>query len=182
MKVLQTVWDVLNTGYAAFFAVAAAVFIALVKFLPLDSLIVLLNGAFIGTMLAITVAYGRLFYDAMADKVRFGREMTDDVRQMVISFLACWLAYGIIVGSSFYVRAADEPVTSMLATAVSRYIAILAAVGQITAPDYGVSVFYGRDRKFLWLALGFGVLAGITAVVMQEQQTLAEGVTTEWHG
>lgn len=182
MRILQVIWGAINTGYAAFFAVAVAVFVALAKLLPLDNLIVLLNGAFIGTMIAVSVAYGRLYYDAYRDNTRFGRTMPDDVRRMVLSLLGGWLAYGIVVGSSFYVRAADEAHTSMIATALSRYIAVLAAIGQVTAPSFGERVFATHDSRVLWIAVSAGVVSAAVSIYLQQVQALATYGGALWFG
>jgi hypothetical protein len=166
--------DLIGNDYVAALAAATAIFVALVKFIPLDVLIMYLNGVFVGTMFSISIAYGGIFFDAFWNRKRNGDLLMPDVRQFTVWYLATWVAYGLTAGSSIYINASDYDPTTLTTVALSRYVAILAAIGQVTAPDYGRAMFYGRDRKVLWLGLVLGVLAAFFVVQLQENKALAE--------
>lgn len=182
MAILKALRTIFESNYTAFFVVNAAFLFALLTFVPLDLLITSLNGVFVGTMLAISVAYGGLFWDAFWNEKRFGKPLDADVRQFAIAFLGGWFAYGLTVYGSVYVRASDLPAAALTTTVIGRYVAIVAAVAQITAPNYGRGMWYGRDNKFLWPAMVIGLAAAILVFVLQETQALALEDLTRWHG
>lgn len=149
--------------------ISAVVLFGLLAWVDLYDLITILNGVFIGTMLSITVAYGPLFWRALiGDKTVF-----PDARQLIVGYFGAWLAYGLVVYGSAHTHVSDLPTTPLVETAVSRYIAIISAVVQITASDYGKGVFYGRDRKVLWWAIGAGLLVGLGAIILQATMAFA---------
>lgn len=149
--------------------ISAVVLFGLLAWVDLYDLITILNGVFIGTMLSITVAYGPLFWRALiGDKSVF-----PDARQLIVGYFGAWLAYGLVVYGSTHTHVSDLPTTPLVETAVSRYIAIISAVVQITASDYGKGVFYGRDRKVLWWAIGAGLFAGLVVIILQATMAFA---------
>lgn len=162
------VFNPINRIILSFFA-AMAVFLVLTEVFAVERLIILLNGAFAGTFAAILISYGRLLYNAA-----LGRKPYDRVQQMTIGFFLCWFAYVLTVLVSIYYRASGEDVSASFIVAFSRYIAILAAILQVTAPDFGLGMLHGRDRKILVI----GVLAGLAVagfmIATQEAQSLAE--------
>ncbi len=147
---------------------SGAAFTTLAVGLDPGTLIITLNSLFVGTMISITVSYGGVLFPAM-----FGVKPYDDVRQMAIGIMLSWSAYGMVVISSVYVRAADLPTTSLLWSALGRWIAINSAIIQITAPDFGQGFFYGRDRKLLWGGLLAGSIFAIGAYFLQTEQALS---------
>lgn len=148
---------------------AVAVFALLAFLAPVSELVVVLNGVFAGTMAAVTVAYWRLMWNAV-----LGIRPYDRVRQMTLGFALCWLAYILGVSISIYFRSAGVDVNSSLLTAASRYVAILAAILQVTAPDFGLGLFHGRDRKVLATGVTVGLIVAIIVVFGQNQEVLAE--------
>lgn len=133
----------------------------------LDTLIILLNGVFFGCVAALVVAFGQIFWYAIQGVTPYDR-----VRQMTIGWFLNWV---IIIGgvvNSFYIRSADLPTTPLISTAVFRYIAIISAVLQITAPDFGLGIFHGRDRKVLWISGLIGIAISMVAVYIQANQLL----------
>lgn len=147
--------------------VAALGFFALATSLPLDFLIAFLNGVFMGCMAAIALAYWPLVTNAV-----LGVRPYDRVRQMTLGFALCWAAYIISVALSIYLRASDGIVSSSMITAFSRYVAIIAAVLQVTAPDFGLGIFHGRDRKVLYTGISVGLAVAAVIVFMQELSIL----------
>jgi hypothetical protein len=57
-------------------------------------------------------------------------------------------------------------------TADVRYLCILAAILQITAPDFGLGLFHGRDRKTQWLGFVLGLTTAVGTIIFQDQTLL----------
>lgn len=148
---------------------AVALFACLVWLVPMDPLIVTLNGIFAGTMAAIAVAYWRLLWNAV-----LGVQPYDRVRQMSLGFALCWFAYLLGVTISIYFRTAGYDVNSSILTAASRYVAIFAAILQVTAPDFGLGLFHGRERKTLWGGVIVGFAVALVMILAQGQEVLAD--------
>lgn len=146
-----------------------ALFLAMAYTIPIDLFIVLLNGVFVGAMAAISIAYWPLVKNAI-----LGVRPYDRVRQMTIGFVLCWFAYIMSVSVSIHFRSADIDVQSSLLTAAGRYAAVVAAIMQVTAPDFGLGLFHGRDRKVLYTGIGVGLMVALGIIVMQESSALAE--------
>lgn len=160
---------------SAFIALNLAIFVAFLYFVRLDTVITILNGVFFGTTFGLVVAYGGMFYQAFFNRARYGVQMQPKVKRFALSILASWVAYGIVVYSSVKLRSTDVPVNTMVDTAVSRWLIILAAVGQVLAADTGENILYGRDRKALWAGFFVGLLFAAFAVYVQENKTFAGG-------
>lgn len=148
---------------------AAALFAALLVVLPLPVLIVILNGVFAGTMAAIVVAYWRLLWNAV-----LGIRPYDRVRQMTLGFALCWMAYVLGVMVSVYLRSAGAEINTSVLTAASRYVAIIAAMLQVSAPDFGLGLFRGRDRKVLFTSVAVGAIVAVVIMFAQTETVLAE--------
>lgn len=144
-----------------------ALFGVLVVQVPLDRLVVLLNGVFAGTMAAILVAYFPLLRNAI-----LGVHPYDRVRQMTLGFFLCWLAYCVIVLVSIYSNTVGIDNGADILTATSRYLAIVAAALQVTAPDFGLGLFHGRDRKVLTAGAISGLLVAVVAILVQNSAAL----------
>lgn len=138
--------------------------------LPIERLLVLLNGVLAGCMAAILVAYGRLMWNTV---VTGYDERYDRVRQMTLGFFLCWMTVGTSLLASIYVRASDLPVPTLTIVCIGRFLAITAAVLQVTAPDFGLGIFHGRDRKVLSASVGIGLLVAILVIYGQEATVLA---------
>jgi hypothetical protein len=137
-------------------------FIVLLQFVALPNLIVVLNGVFIGSMAAIIVAYSRLLINAALGTYPFNR-----VRQMTLGFFLCWVAYNVDVLTSIYFLSCGIDVKTSVLTAAGRYAAIIAAVLQVTAPDFGLGFFQSRERKTLWTGAVLGFVIAIIAIIAQ---------------
>jgi len=145
----------------------AALFFGLTGYADLESLIIALNGIFAGCMIAIVVAYHRLIIGAALGIGEYNR-----VRQMTMGFALIWIAVCLSTGSSIYARSEGAPLAAPMATAGVRYLFILAAVMQITAPDFGLGLFHGRDRKTLWLGFVLGLITAIATIYFQDHSLL----------
>ena len=148
---------------------AATLFAALLVVLPLPRFIVILNGVFAGTMAAIVVAYWRLLWNAV-----LGIRPYDRVRQMTLGFALCWMAYVLGVMVSVYLRSAGAEINTSVLTAASRYVAIIAAMLQVSAPDFGLGLFHGRDRKVLFTSVLVGAVVAVAIMLAQTETVLAE--------
>lgn len=148
--------------------VLTAAFVGLASMLPIENLIATLNGVFAGAAAALIVAYWRLLVNAI-----LGVNPYDRIRQMTLGFALCWVAYGLSVLFSVYARSSGFDMNSSYVTAISRYIAIIAACLQISAPDFGLGIFHGRDRKMLWGSITIGLVVAVCVVLMQDHTILA---------
>jgi hypothetical protein len=129
---------------------------------PPQTLSVLLNGLFAGAMTAIGVTYYKLLWDAWFNPDDFNR-----VRQMTLTIGGQWVVISLFITTSIYTNSGNFPVSYFVASLFARYLATVVAVFQVTAPDYGDGLFYGADRKFLWLGLIVGTLVGVGVVIYQ---------------
>lgn len=142
-------------------------FLLLTYVMPMGLLISILNGVFAGTMVALAVAYWKLLWNAV-----LGIHPYDRVRQMTLGFAVCWMAYGIGVLVSVYLKASGFDTRASTMVAFSRYVAVIAAVLQVTAPDFGLGLFHGRDRKTLWTGIVLGLIVASFITLMQGQELL----------
>jgi hypothetical protein len=39
---------------------------------------------------------------------------------------------------------------------------------QVTAPDFGLGLFHGRDRRVLWASVTIGLLVAIVTITLQQ--------------
>lgn len=138
-------------------------FFVLASAIEPEALIVLLNGIFVGSMAAIFVAYWAILRNALLEITPYNR-----VRQMTLGFFLAWLAYGLIVAVSVNNNYQNADVSYSYATAASRYIAIVAAWLQVTAPDFGLGIFHGRDRKVLYTGVLVGAVVAAAVVWVQD--------------
>lgn len=158
-------------GLSIFFggAFACAAFYGVLRLLlnP-DQLIVILNGLFTGSIAAVLVAYGPLIWYAIC-----GKQPYDRVWQMTLGFAILWAAVCVGVSNSIFIRTTGDALPANDLTPIARYMAIIAACVQVTAPDFGLGIFHGRDRKVLWSAITMGLLvAAIIIIVQQHGQEL----------
>jgi hypothetical protein len=139
------------------------VFALLVFMFRPSELIMVLNGLFAGAMSAVVVAYGKLVWFAI-----LGKRPYDDVRQMTLGFACGWAAICLGVAYSIYYRVTgDVQFPSSYLVALSRYLAIIAACLQVTAPDFGLGIFHGRDRKVLWAGGIIGTIVATIVIMLQ---------------
>jgi hypothetical protein len=139
-----------------------AIYVGLHEGLGLNRFIIVMNGAFIGAGVAFIVAFYDLFEDAILTRGAYDR-----VRQMALSMLIIWLALALGTASSIYGIVSGGYVQLSEFAALSRYLAILGGVAQITSPDVGQPLLYGRDRKLLLFAIVLGIVASIFLIVIQ---------------
>ena len=137
-------------------------FIVLHSLFAPGDLIILLNGLLVGSMSAIAVAYHELIWYAIKGEGVYNR-----VRQMTLGFALMWIVFGIGLGTSIYIRVADLPATAYTSVAFARYLAIVAAILQVTAPDFGLGLFHGRDRKVLTASIGIGLVVAVVTILLQ---------------
>lgn len=145
-----------------------AVFVAALWGLGIERLIIVENSLFIGTSATLAIAYWRLFWDAVVDPNPYNR-----ARQMTWAFFVAYTALLCGAAGSIQSLTVGEPTTTTVTIAVSRYLAIVAAIGQVTAPDFGRGVFYGLDRKVLAVAILFGVSVAMLLIYLQGTSAMA---------
>ncbi len=153
------------TNRVIYAAIAVAAFYVIMRaIVGLDDLIILLNGAFIGAGLTYIIAFSDILKDAVV-----GRGPYDRVRQMALGMIIVWVAVTLGIASSIYGRASGAYIVTSEITPISRYLAIVGGVVQITAPDigYGQGFFFGRDRRLLLFGLVTGIVAAIAVIILQ---------------
>lgn len=140
----------------------AAIFFGLVATMDPVNLIVGLNGLFVGAIVAVLVAYHRLIIGAALGIGEYNR-----VRQMTLGFAVLWAVVCVGVYNSIYLRSSGYEIPANSLTAAARYLAIIAAVLQVTAPDFGLGLFHGRDRRVLWTGGALGFIAACVTIGLQ---------------
>lgn len=143
-------------------ALSAGMFVGLRSLFNPIQFVIFLNGIFAGSIVAIIVAYHRLIWFALLGVGEYNR-----VRQMTMGFAVCWLAVCVGASNSIYLRSVGADIASTGATAIARYLAIIAAILQVTAPDFGLGLFHGRDRRILWISLTLGLAAAVIVILFQ---------------
>ena len=136
----------------------------------LAALIIVLNGVLTGCGVAVAVAFWRLFWRAIR-----GVEPYSDTKQMALSIALMWIVIGLSVASSFQLRLGltEDIPAPLVTTVLSRFLAIVAAVVQVATLDFGQGVFYGPDRKLMWLAGSIGFVVALAAILAQTYQVLS---------
>lgn len=142
--------------------VLTGVFLALCLLLSASTLTILLNGVFVGTLVGIFITYWALIWNAIR-----GVDHYDRVRQMILGFALCWIAVVLSVLVGINIRINGDPINSNYLIAASRYAAIIAAILQVSAPDFGYGWFYGRERKTLWAGAVIGSVVGLALILAQ---------------
>lgn len=148
--------------------IASIGFAAIAALIPLELSIVMLNGIYFGSIIGIVVTYWGLIKATI-----IGAPPFDRARQYALGVFAIWLAYTATVFISIISRAAGDDVTPYYIVAASRYVAIIAAWLQVTAPDFGDGFLFGRDRKILWSAVTISIIISIFIIFAQSQAVLA---------
>lgn len=143
-------------------ALSLAVFFGLYAALPARTMLILMNGLFTGAMVGVFVTFSQLLWSVIA-----GHRPYDRVRQMTLGMATHWIATSLLIGSSIWMVSASYGTESTLAGLLGRYLAVVAATLKVTAPDLGLGVFYGRDRKLLYFGLFLGAMAAILVIVFQ---------------
>ena len=161
--------NILRSSFTSHIVVGAIGFGILASTFTLDSLIVMLNGLFAGSLVSLLVAFGPLIWTLFR-----GKEPTSRAQELALGFFSLWIAYVLTAYVSVWTRSIGEATSNpSYMSALSRYIAVYAAVRQVTAPDYGLGFIYGRDRKILIAALALGLLVAIGLWVIQDQALLS---------
>lgn len=146
------------------------VFFVLIQIFELNALIVFLNGGFGGAVAAVLVAFGPLIYNTIRNKEPYNR-----AREMALGWFGLWIAYVLVVYVSTESRSfGNIPKDPSYLTALSRWIAIYSAGLQVSAPDFGLGLFHGRERKVFYGALVVGLTVAAVLWYVQGQQVLSD--------
>ena len=160
---------VVSSRLVTHIVVGGLIFSLLCMVFTLDGLIVLLNGAFGGSIAGLLAAFSPLLYSIFRNREPYTR-----AQEMAIGWFALWVAYVLVAYVSVWNRAIGEvPPNPNYISALSRYVAVYAAIRQVSAPDYGLGFMYGRDRKILWASLAFGLVVATALWIIQDQALLS---------
>lgn len=130
--------------------------------LGLNDFIIVLNGLFVGSVITVALTYSNILVASV-----FGDGPYDRVRQMALGIAIAWVAIVIGVISSVIGRANGQYITLTEYTPISRYLAVVAAIVQVTAPDLGEGIFFGRDRRLLYIGVAAGLAVAIAVILLQ---------------
>lgn len=142
--------------------VLTLLFFIVLNIVPSAPLIMFLNGIFFGAMVAVAFTYSQLIMSAV-----LGRRPYDRVRQMALGFACAWVALSISIAHSIIFYASGGTAVSTTMAALTRYLAIIAAVLQVTAPDFGFGLFHGAERRMLWMGIACGSALAVTIFILQ---------------
>jgi len=145
--------------------IALAFFGVLQVCIPDRALIAILNGVFLGVIVAIAIVYTPLVWYTLR-----GARM-DRVSQLSTGIALLWLSTAIQRAWSFYFRYQGAPPSLMDSWVVSfvAYLAIIGGALFVTAPGYPSSTantsieLWGANRKLL---LTLGAIGGLTTFAL----------------
>lgn len=141
---------------------AAAFYVVIHTIFNLDNLIILLNGLFAGAIVAVGVTYSNIVWNSIFENGQYDR-----VRQMALGIALAWFGIVLAVLASIYSRANGDIAHYSELTAISRYAVIVAAIVQVTAPDLGDGIFFGRDRRLLYIGVVAGLVIALAVMMLQ---------------
>lgn len=148
----------------------ACLYVLLLFNFDLNTLIVILNGILGGAMIAAAIAYHKLFIVSL-----FAKEPPfDRAAQFALAVIGLMTAVGLFVAASTQIRIIGGTVSQPSVVSVAaRYVATVSVVLLVSAPDFGYSVIYGRDRKALVLGTSIGFISAIVLVWAQATEALS---------
>ncbi len=152
---------------AAVAALAVALLAVLIWLVPSRALLIALNGILAGAMVTVTIAYGKLAFLALFSKP-YGR-----VEQMGLSLMMLWMALAILVSGSVYLLMTGQNPRVAYIVSSGCYMAIAAAILQVTAPDFGMGPFQGRNGKMLMAGIVAGLAAGLGVIYLQDAHSFS---------
>lgn len=148
-----------KASIAIFAFLSAALF-----FIETPVLITILNGAFIGVLIAVGVAYREILWAAVSNRAEY-----DGPRQFALGVAFLWA--GMILSRFYSVLYRSQVDLGWLQSSpmipISITFAIIGGILQISAPDFGTGLFATRDRKRLWFSCTIGALVGFVVIMFQ---------------
>lgn len=154
--------NIVKNRVVVWIVAAAAIYAILFWTVPPAPLIIIFNGIFVGVMVSLSIAYFNLIKYSILNTYDFDRS-----NQFALGVAIAWLVIVIGIFNSVYVRSSESSVAGSDLTALIRYLAIFAAVVQVTALDFGQNIFYGRDRRLLLIGGIAGLIVAILVIYFQ---------------
>lgn len=142
--------------------VAAGVYLLGVVLLPQSVFIELLNGLFLGMIVAVTVVFFPLFWRSVRQR-RFDR-----VAQLTIGIILTWLSLILSRSASTYSRILGDTstMTGSHVVTLAAWLAIVGGILHVTAPGMlDDKLRYNRGLLLLAALIGVGVAA--VAIILQ---------------
>jgi len=138
-------------------------FIAGLAWIKSTIFLIILNSLMFGTFMSVAITYGYFFGYTIFVKSEWSRE-----KQFIISTGLLWM-FIMLTGIYSYTHRTVTPDVEIPADwmlLLTRYIAIVAAVMQVFAPDMGESLYYGVHRKVMLAGIVVGgLVAAYTMLV-----------------
>lgn len=141
-----------------------AVFVAMDAFIDPNLLMSVLNGLFAGLIVGVLAAYYRLIWEAIRGDGEYDR-----IRGYSLGLFLPWVALFMLISVSIYSRSTEYySGSNYMAAALGRYIAIIAAVMQVNALDFGYAFLHGRDKMVVRASIVLGIAVAVTTVAFQQ--------------
>lgn len=141
-----------------------ALYALLVLLFPIDALIVIFNGAFIGAFVAGAIVYRKLIVDSFISSEKYDR-----VRQMTIGITLGWVARFCACGYfSFYRYLYHSSEANPFIVSFIVYLCAVACCLQVGAASYDEGVWNDNtEGQLLYLGTSVGILVAILVILWQ---------------
>lgn len=141
---------------------AAVVYLLLTFLLPSALLVQILNGIFVGLVVAVTIVFFPLVWRAITQRA------FDDVAQLTIGICLTWASLVISRSTNIFGQVTNTGggLANSAPVAFATYLAILGAVLHITAPGMVESKLV-YNRGILAFALAVGVVLSCLTILVQ---------------
>lgn len=153
---------------AGFLLVFVGVFLALRSFMRPEDMIVILNGLFFGSVVALAVIMRKLGWNAFMGRLKYG-----DATVFTLGLCLVLAAVVMGVSSSVWLRATGVNVPSLTLTAFARYTVSVGFIVISYAPDFGLGLFDSRDRRLVLISVGVGIAVAASVILAQTYEVLA---------
>lgn len=140
---------------------SVALVYAMLNASPAPPMIIVLNSIFFGAMISVVVTYWKLIYVTFINIRHYDR-----ARHYVLGAALLWASVSILIAKSS-ILGEYNPEQFMFGV-FGRLAAILAAIFQVTAPDFGGKWAITDARKSLIYGLSIGVAAAICSLILQK--------------
>jgi hypothetical protein len=148
--------------------VMVAMFALSSVYINADTLVVILNGVFVGSIVAFLFVLRTLTWATFRGKIKY-----PDVSMFTLGLLLVLFGICSGVATSIYIKASDLAVPVFTLTALARYSVICGIMTMAYAPGAGGGFLEGSDRKVVLLSVASGIVAALVTIYVQSFAVLA---------
>jgi ethanolamine transporter EutH len=145
-----------------------AVYLLAAASLTADSLIILLNGMFIGSLVSLLIVFRALTWSTFRGKIKYS-----DVSVFTLGLLITLVGIVLGVVASAYNQAADIGGSIFSLAAMGRYAVTAGFLTMAYSPDVGLGFFEGTDRKAIAVSIVCGIITASIIIYAQAYEVLA---------